>query len=288
MKAVIVELLGTQAAALTSDGSFLKIKNRSYAIGQTIELKTQKRNARILLRIAAAAAAAAVIGIPAYAYYTPYSYVSLDVNPSIEFSLNRFDRVLSYDAVGSDGQEVLKRLSLKNKNIQEAIELTLGTIVDEGYLTAGEPGGIVIAAFCVDPVKSGDLAATLANTAETAVREEALDVEIEAESVGQDRVQEAKELGVTPGKLNLIEKLQQSAEAGEEISTQDWLDKSVKEIMEQTKENKKSEDQASGKGNANSAGKDNSSSQKQDKEPFKEQDHNQRQKQRQSDKQSGN
>jgi hypothetical protein len=57
------------------------------------------------------------------------------------------------------------------------------------------------------------------------------------EAVGLERVEEAKELGITPGKLNLIEKLIESSEDPESVTKEDWLDKSVKEIMEQTKEN---------------------------------------------------
>ena len=38
MKAVIVEIRGDTAAALGRDGSVFKVKNRAYAIGQTIHV----------------------------------------------------------------------------------------------------------------------------------------------------------------------------------------------------------------------------------------------------------
>ena len=67
-----------------------------------------------ILAAAAAASAAVVLAcsVGAYAYTVPCSYVSLDVNPSLEFSLNRFDRVLSVSGVSKDGlywEDVISR-----------------------------------------------------------------------------------------------------------------------------------------------------------------------------------
>ena len=56
---------------------------------------------------------------------------------------------------------------------------------------------------------------------------------------GKDRVNLAKELGITPGKLNLIQKLQDAAKGYDDIEIEDWLDKSVQEIQEAIKSYKK-------------------------------------------------
>ena len=45
----------------------------------------------------------------------PVSYVSIDVNPSIELALNRFDRVVYAAAYNLEGEEILNGLSLKGK-----------------------------------------------------------------------------------------------------------------------------------------------------------------------------
>ena len=80
MKAVVVEIKGKHAAILTEDGLVSKISNKDYAIGQEIIIKNKSNK---LIRITAAAAAAIMIFVtPAWAYLTPYSYVSIDVNPS--------------------------------------------------------------------------------------------------------------------------------------------------------------------------------------------------------------
>ena len=64
-------------------------------------------------------------------------------------------------------------------------------------------------------------------------------IEIECMAVGRERVEEARELGVTPGKLNLVQKLMDSSENPEEIDVEEWLNKPVKEINKAIKENRK-------------------------------------------------
>ncbi|MEL7658064.1 MAG: hypothetical protein AAGU75_19385, partial [Bacillota bacterium] len=65
---------------------------------------------------------------------------------------------------------------------------------------------------------------------------EGIAAEVEAEAVGLERVQEARELGVTPGKLNLVEKLQSATDGA--IDVKEWLSKPVKEINKAIKENR--------------------------------------------------
>lgn len=241
MKAVVTEIRGGLAAVLSEDGRMVKVKNQNYAIGQVIQMKeTTTAKRRLLPAVAAAALVAVLGGVSAYAYYTPYSYVSLDVNPSIEYSLNRFDRVLRVTGVNDDGEEILKELhleNLSNKKIDEAIALTVKEMAEEGYLEDGTEGGIVIATSAKDLKKAEQLALKLERSAEDAADKDGITVD--AIPVGQERVEEARELGVTPGKLNLVEKLQESAEDPDEIDLEEWLDKPVKEIQQEIKQNRK-------------------------------------------------
>lgn len=239
MNAVIVEIRTTQAAALTDDGRIIKVKNNDYAIGQVIALKkTMTKKARLAAMAASAAAVVVVAGVTAWAYFTPYSYVSLDVNPSIEYAVNRFDRVLEAHAVNGDGKEILKNLTLKNEPIQQAVAETVKQIEAAGYFNGDQPGGIMIAASGGSQQKSDGLAQALEDTAKKATSDTKAPVEVESEGVGYERVQEARTLGTTPGKLNLVQKLQAS-EGNASIDVQEWLKKPVKDIMKAIKEARK-------------------------------------------------
>lgn len=240
MKAVIVEIRENYVAALSDDGCIVRLKNKNYTVGQVIYVKKEKKSyLKFAARIAGTAAVVAIATISAWAYYTPYSYVSLDVNPSIEYSLNRFDYVIDCTAVNGDGEEILENLNLRNKNIEKAIKATVKEITAQGYLSENELGGIVITASCTDEEKADELAQELEEDTQEAIQEENVDADIIAEGVGAERVAEARELGVTPGKLNLVQKLQASVVDDEEIVVEEWLDRPVKEIMKQIKENRK-------------------------------------------------
>lgn len=247
MKACVVEVRGNLAAVLTDEGCIIKVKNRNYAIGQVIELK--KQAIHFSVRTAAVAASVAIVmllgSVTAWAYYTPCTYVSLDVNPSIEYSVNRFDRVLSAQAVNSDGADILSDLSLNNKTIDEAIRDTVDEIQSDGYFK--DSGGIVISTSGDDEQAAQGLAENLKDVAQEAVKDSGAPVEVEAISVGRARVLEAQKLGTTPGRLNLVQKLQASAGEGS-IDLQEWLKKPVKDIMgaiKTARKQSKSEDSTS-------------------------------------------
>lgn len=248
MKSVVVEIKAGYAAVLSEDGCISKIKNKNYIIGQVIEIKSSKfKNINKLVMCSALTAMIAIAGgITLWAYKTPYSYVSLDVNPSIEYSLNRFDKVISVTAVNDDGQEILNELELdklENQNIEDAVAETVNQISEDGYfdnsIDNDIEGGIIIATSGEDLEKSDELAEKLQKSLENEIEEIGEDIKLETISVGLERVQKAKELGVTPGKLNLVEKLQNSSTDPESIVVEEWLNKPVKDIMSAIKENKK-------------------------------------------------
>ena len=95
MKVVIVDLKGRYAAALAENGEVKRIVNNHYEIGQEIELYDIKevRQPRFIRRVVAVAAAVIVlaVGSMATAYAIPYGTVSLESDPSIEYTINCFD-----------------------------------------------------------------------------------------------------------------------------------------------------------------------------------------------------
>ena len=237
MKAVIVEIRGETAAALGRDGTVFKVKNRAYAVGQTIDVRRGVRSIRRQIAVLAAAAAAVflIVGAGIFTYAAPYSMVSLDVNPSLQYTLNRLGLVLAVEAVNGDGDEILAEVgTLSNRSIEDAIVITVRQITEDGYFDGDEPGGIVIAASSRDEGEARRLAENVRETAISVTRESEKDVVVAALTVGQDQVEQAKELGVSPGKLTLVEQLRDTASNPEDIDVMEWLEKPVKDIMEQT------------------------------------------------------
>jgi len=254
MKAVIVEIKGNFAAVLSDDGCITKVVNKNYAIGQVIELNTSKGKIKFARRkaitmVASLAAVFTMFTVTAWAYCTPYYYVSLDVNPSIEYSVNRFERVIGVKAINEDGNKILIKLNLQNQGIDDAIKNTIEQITAQGYLNGSEQGGICVAAYGINEENSQGIADRIRDRIQQCIDEEGIQADIEANGIGQQRVQRAEELNTTPGKLNLVERLKASCSDPDSIVINDWLNKPVKEIMKAIKDNNKSD-------NANSSNKD--------------------------------
>lgn len=236
MKGIVVEIKSNDVVVLSDDGVISKLKNNNYEIGQVIVMKNNKsRSKRFIAGAASFVATIAICTIGGFAYFTPTDYVSLDVNPSIEYSVNMFDRVLDIKAVNDDGEEILKSLYLDNHTIEEAVKLTLEELIEKGYLTDDEDGGVIVTTSNPDLEEATKLANELKAEIQSFINEqEDVIAEVEALAVGKERVEEARKLGVTPGKLNLVQKLQASTDGA--INIKEWLNKPVKEINKTIKE----------------------------------------------------
>ncbi|MDD4584012.1 MAG: hypothetical protein PHR60_07520 [Eubacteriales bacterium] len=250
MRGIVVDIHDDDVAILKEDGVILKVRNNDYRIGQVITMRNNKKaTRRFMTGIASLVATIAIFTIGAYAYFTPTDYVTLDVNPSIEYAVNMFDRVIEVKAVNDDAKEIIEEIDLEKMTIQEAVETTISQLIALGYLSDDEDGGIIITTYNSRFDKAGKLAKELKQEIQSYIEEqENIIAEVEVEAVGKARVEEAKALGVTPGKLNLVEKLQASGEEPDAYVLEEWLDKPVKEINKEIKENRQS---AKGKINKN-------------------------------------
>lgn len=269
MKAVILEKKDGYAAALTDDGRIVRVKNPNDTIGTVIQMKKGTPNIikKAVIWSAAAAAVLMVGGVGAWAYVSPYSYVSLDVNPSLEYTINRFDKVLSVKAVNDDGEQILQQIQLDAltfMGIEEALAKTVEEIAAQGYFEGDTPGNIMIATSSEDTQKADTLVETITHSVNGVLdlitdEEQAADsdegeaaeapeeggIQLEVISAGEELVAQARQLNVTPGKLNLVQKLQESAADPGSINMEEWLSKPVKDIMAATTANKKANNKQS-------------------------------------------
>lgn len=54
-------------------------------------------------------------------YFIPVVTISVDINPSIELSINRLDRVISVKAYNDDGQTIIETMDLTNDTYTQAL-----------------------------------------------------------------------------------------------------------------------------------------------------------------------
>ena len=76
-----------------------------------------------------------LLGIGGYAFYmTPVAAISIDVNPSMEWEVNRLDRVVSVICYNKEAEHVVEKLHLKHRKYDEAITVLLTSREMSGYL----------------------------------------------------------------------------------------------------------------------------------------------------------
>ncbi|MEG2349510.1 MAG: hypothetical protein RSB57_03235 [Hungatella sp.] len=68
-------------------------------------------------------------------FLAPVSYISIDVNPSIELTLNRLDRVVSVQGYNEEGNAILQQLRLQHVYYTDAVETILVNETFSAYLT---------------------------------------------------------------------------------------------------------------------------------------------------------
>ena len=122
----------------------LKAQTKSYLAQQ---INKKKRHSFPVLQAAAAAAClfAAVSAGGAWLYLSPASYISIDINPSLELGINRFDRVVSVESFNSNGQDLAEQLDIRYMDYSDALEELLSKQTVEAYLADGAVMAVTVA-----------------------------------------------------------------------------------------------------------------------------------------------
>ena len=185
-------------------------------------------------KIALALVACTVLssGGGAYAYTTaPVAYVSMDINASVELGVNVFDKVVSVEAYNDDGKKIIEGIDLRNYPIGNAISKLVSNAISEGYIKEDGSSAIEITTSTDKEKIASKLEESLKEAADETLSNNDVEADIETKDVALARRDEARKLGITPGKLNLIQKLQ---ELDANITVEDYKDRSVKEIQKKT------------------------------------------------------
>lgn len=102
----------------------LKNRTRIFLAGKTRGYTRAEAKKRRYPLYAAACLLCMLLG-GRWLYFTPMAEISIDINPSIELSVNRFDQVISVNDLNEDGQALAQGLDVKYRTYTVAIEKIL-------------------------------------------------------------------------------------------------------------------------------------------------------------------
>ena len=212
MKGIVLEIRNRTAAVLREDGVIVKTRQKC-AVGDTIELSAEKIRFPSVRSVAAAAAAVIVIGggsgIYTYENVMACSYVSLDVNPSLELVLNRQNRVIKVNACDDEAEsvvEAIKEQNIKNMKVDDALETAYDVLKENGYITEDDENYILFNVSSDEKKRTE----TITGKIETLFGKKEGALAVTTESSLDDR-DKARELGISTGKYHEIRMIEESA-----------------------------------------------------------------------------
>lgn len=202
---VIMELQDGTAVLLDGSGELICTTARpGWRIGQTVAVPQRKNRMARWSAFAAALLLVITGGAFAAAYATPCSLLSLDVNPSVELTLNRFERVIAVRAMNDEGDALLQVSGIHNKTVDEALAALFGGDYLANYLSSESYVTMTVQS------NSAQREQTLLGVMDAAVEQELCanfpNIQVDCLRVDDATVQEAHGCGVTAGKyLALME-----------------------------------------------------------------------------------
>ncbi len=170
MRGIVMEIKGSRCVILKKDGTFAEIRNRNYTVGQEVSASTPSVGKAL-----SAAACLAVICTAAFGYhlyYTPTSYVYMDINPSVRLDLNCFERVIDVVPLNEDAEVLLSHLTIRKGSAEECMNTIVSACQEQEYLN--ENNTDIEVSVRTDSAKLE----TEVETASAAIGEEQLEVSV--------------------------------------------------------------------------------------------------------------
>lgn len=168
------------------------------------------RRMRTVINVAAACLCVAVLGSGVAAFQNSRidSFVGIDVNPSIELSVNRNEKVLKAEALNADAVEILDDMNLKNVDLNIAVNAVIGSMVRHGYLE-GTENAILVTVSNDDIQKAASLRQTVVGDIEVSLKEHSLEAVVydQQASVTNAVKAIAEEYGISYGKAYFLQEL---------------------------------------------------------------------------------
>ena len=159
MKYLVMEVHPAYAVVLDEDGRFLKAANLRYQVGDTVqdivELRTpQKKVVPAWKPLAGLAAAAACLCLVFFGWYQPnytaYGTLRIQINPDVEMTVSRTDRVLDLEGLNADGEDLIEEYDYQGKDRETAANELVERAIDMGYLSDGETVSITVSSTDAD------------------------------------------------------------------------------------------------------------------------------------------
>lgn len=241
-RGVVLEIVGGKVIVLTPEGEFRQLRPAGPlpSVGEEIMLAPVVSSALGWRKIAAMVAAIMllVLGMPwARAFLRgtqePAFYISVDINPSVELTVNDRERVIEARALNNEGAAMLADLNLEGQAAKAAIGALIREAVKQGYYRSGQEGilllTVVPAVETEEKFLAGDqLGARLATAAEKILQEDKIIPMVKTLTLQPVLREHAFKAGLSPGKYAV---LLEALAAGVPVSGESLKQERIAEVL---------------------------------------------------------
>lgn len=172
-------------------------------------------------------------------YFAPTVQISIDINPSMELGVNRFNRVISIESYNDDGQELISDLDLKFMNYSEAVNQIMESENITSLLSNNEI--MTIAVIGTGDAQSEEIFSNMQSC--TAGRNNAYCYYAHSEEV-----EEAHEAGLSYGKYRAFLEVQALDPGITVDEIQDMTMREIRDLIDELSDGQEREEDASGNG----------------------------------------
>lgn len=163
-----------------------------------------------------------------YIINAPYSYVSIDINPSIVLTANRFDKVIDAKGLNDDAEEFLRDIKVKNLGINDANNLVLERAVELGYIKDDiDDNAILVTVYCDNVNKRSEMQQSINNNMNDYFNGNGIKSLIIDQVLTEEDINIINEYGVSQGKVLFVKK---AIEQNPSLEFEDLIYLPVREI----------------------------------------------------------
>lgn len=170
-------------------------------------------------------------GISYRAYFMPVTYIDMDVNPSVELTVNRLGTVIGYQAYNDDGTKILNTVEVDRIDYQQAVEKLIDAMGAEGYFE--KESFLSVTVQTQEESKKDSILRSLQETIDAAGKKYRNGITSDVYAVTEEVKYSATAHHVSPAKYLLIQEL---AGLDENVSFEECRSHSVYELRQQVRE----------------------------------------------------
>lgn len=139
---------------------------------------------------------------------TVAAVIDIDVNPSIELSINENDRVIKAEAINEDAMEILDGMDLTGTQTKVAINAIMGSMLEHGYLQ-GETKYVLVSVDSKTKDNAKELETKVTEDIDSILSTYSVDAQVISQSMYEDEevITMADDYGISQGKAALIRRI---------------------------------------------------------------------------------